>query len=293
MSQDNAEVLQGRLGWERGDVSAASPDELEPHPKNKEIYGDTNNADELPDTFVNSIREKGVLEPLVITQGKQIISGHRRWVASKSVGVDSVPVRYADFDTDLAEREALIEFNRQREKTPGQIVNEFEEMLEVEKERAKENMSKGGKGERVGNVSNPSDNEPTAARDKAADKVNAGVSGRTLEKGKKVKDKATDDSEPEEVREAAQEAWEGLQSGDESFNSAYESVREAETQDEDSGKSDTLETLTSQQSDEWSSPRELVEPLSNAINDFDLDPCSGAEQSPFASETFTESDDGL
>jgi hypothetical protein len=43
-------------------------------------------------------------------------------------------------------------------------------MLEIEKERAKENMSKGGKGERVGNVSNPSD-EPNAARDKAADKM--------------------------------------------------------------------------------------------------------------------------
>jgi hypothetical protein len=56
-------------------------------------------------------------------------------------------------------------------------VNEFEEVLAVEKERAKENMSKGGRGERVGNVSNPSDNETSAARDKAAEKVNADVSG--------------------------------------------------------------------------------------------------------------------
>ena len=44
-----------------------------------------------------------------------------------------------DDDVDeLAEREALIEFNRQREKTPGQIVNEFEEMLEIEREKGLE-----------------------------------------------------------------------------------------------------------------------------------------------------------
>jgi len=234
MSEDNAEVLQGRLGWERGDVSEAQPDELEPHPKNREIYGDTTDADELPDTFVESIEEKGVLEPLVITDGKQIISGHRRWVAAKAAGLNSVPVRYAEFDNDLAEREALIEFNRQREKTPGQIVNEFEEMLAVEHQRAKER-----KGERTdlndepsGNVSGKSERE-NEARNKAAEKVNSDVSGRTLEKGKKVKDKATDDGEPEEVQEAAQEAWQDLESGDESFNGAYEDVKQAEREYEE------------------------------------------------------------
>jgi len=285
---DNAEVIQGRLGWESGDVSEAKVSELKPHPKNTEIYGDT---DELEETFVQSIREKGVLEPLVITEDKQVISGHRRLKAAEQVDVNSVPVRVSEFDSDLAEREALIEFNRQRDKTPGQIVNEFEEMLEVEKQRAKENMSKGGKGERVGNVSNPSEDEPTAARDKAAEKVNADVSGRTLEKGKNVKDKAESDDEPDEVQEAAQEAWEGLQSGDESFNSAHEKVKDAEADTED--EHTVVDAATKQETDEWSSPRELVEPLADSVGEFDLDPCSGAESSPFASETYTEDDDGL
>jgi 16S rRNA G966 N2-methylase RsmD len=225
---DSPTVIQGRLGWEDGDVSEADPEELKPHPKNTEIYGDTDDVADLDDAFLESVREKGVLEPLVITNGKEIISGHRRWLAAKDGGLESVPVRYSEFDDELTEREALIEFNRQREKTPGQVVNEFEEMLEIEKERARgRTKAKGNQHE--GKETFP-DHQTGQARDKAAEKVNADVSGRTLEKGKTVKDKAESDEEPEAVREAAQEAWDGLQSGDESFNSAYQEVRTAEEQ---------------------------------------------------------------
>jgi len=152
-----ADVLQGRLGWEDGDISEAKPEELETHPKNAEIYGDTDDISDVGDAFVESVREKGVLEPLVVTDGKQIISGHRRWLAAQEVGVETVPIRKSSFDNDLAEREALIEFNRQREKTPGQIVNEFEEMLEIERQRAKEREKKGGEvgGKGSGNVTKP------------------------------------------------------------------------------------------------------------------------------------------
>ena len=67
------------------------------------------------------------------------------------------------------------------------------------------------------------------------------MSGRTLEKGKKVKDKAEDDDEPEEVREAAREAWNGLQSGEESFNGAYTKVKEAEREVEQEPETETPE----------------------------------------------------
>jgi len=63
-------------------------------------------------------------------------------------------------------------------------VNEFEEMLEIEKERAKERKEETGK-DNLQNVSggNVSTTEDTGkAREKAAEKIDAGVSGRTLEK---------------------------------------------------------------------------------------------------------------
>jgi len=232
---DPADVIQGRLGWESGDISEADPSNLQPHPKNAEIYGDTDDVDDLDETFKESVAEKGVLEPLVITNGKEIVSGHRRWLAARDAGLDEVPVRYSEFDNDLAEREALIEFNRQREKTPGQIVNEYEEVRDIEEQRGKEKMSQGGSGERVRNVSKP-------LEERAAEKVNADVSGRTLEKGKTVKEKAKSDDEPEEVREAAREAWDGLQSGEESFNSAYEEVKQTEREVQEQQQKEQRET---------------------------------------------------
>jgi len=215
-------VVQGRLGWESGDVSEADPSNLKPHPKNAQIYGDTDDVDDLDSTFKESVAEKGVLEPLVITNGKEIISGHRRWLAARDAGLDEVPVRYSEFDDELAEREALIEFNRQREKTPGQIVNEFDEMLEIERQRGRESQ-----GSRSTSTKNLVEVEGDA-QTRAAEKVNADVSGETLRKGKNVKEKAESDDEPEKVREAAREAWDGLQSGEESFNSAYDEVKKAE-----------------------------------------------------------------
>jgi ParB-like chromosome segregation protein Spo0J len=220
----DTQVIQGRLGWEAGDISEANPAELNPHPKNEDIYGDTEDSSDLNDTFKRSVAEKGVLEPLVITEGKQIISGHRRWLAAQDADLGSVPVRFTEFDSELAEREALIEFNRQREKTPGQIVNEFEEMLEIEQDRATQRQSDGGNNEEGReNFPHPVSGK---ARNKAAEKVNADVSGRTLEKGYTVKKKA------EEGDETAQEEWQKLQTGDTSFHRAKKNVEKAEAEQE-------------------------------------------------------------
>ena len=71
----------------------------------------------------------------------------------------------------------------------------LEEILTIEQEKAKERKEANLKqNDRAGNVSDSDEGE---AREKAAEKVNADVSGRTLEKGKKVKDKAESDDEPE------------------------------------------------------------------------------------------------
>lgn len=213
----DSNVIQGRLGWESGDVSEANVSELQSHPKNREIYGDTR-PDDLDEAFLESVAEKGVLEPLVITRGKQIISGHRRWAAAKASGIETAPVRYCEFDSELAEREALVEFNRQREKTDAQLVREFEEIVEIERQRAEERQRELGKNQGrdpSGNVS-----ERGEARDKAAEKVNADVSGRTLEKGLTVKEKADGGDE------TAQQEWERLESGDQTLSGAYDAIQQ-------------------------------------------------------------------
>ena len=44
---------------------------------------------------------------------------------------------------------------------------------------------------------------------------------------------------------------------------------------------------------EWGTPPWIVEPLSDSIGGFDLDPCSGAEPKPYAENRYTVEDDGL
>lgn len=55
----------------------------------------------------------------------------------------------------------------------------------------------------------------------------------------------------------------------------------------------SIQQFISSDTDEWATPPQFVRPLADAVGGFDLDPASGAEQSPIADETYTEADDGL
>jgi phage N-6-adenine-methyltransferase len=97
----------------------------------------------------------------------------------------------------------------------------------------------------------------------------------------------------QDAADGEETATETLQEGSATADSAKETHKQKENE-KGGGKDDTVvDAATKQETDEWSSPRELVEPLDDAVGGFDLDPCSGAEQSPFADETYTEADDGL
>ena len=64
------------------------------------------------DSLVESIKEKGVLQPLLVRkQGDkyEIIAGERRWRASKEAGLKEVPVIVKDFSDKEALEVALIE----------------------------------------------------------------------------------------------------------------------------------------------------------------------------------------
>ena len=80
---------------------------------NSNIYDDTD-ITELAD----SIKQNGLLSPLVITKNGTIISGHRRYDALKSLGMKEVEVIIAKPNNDVIE---LIEHNRHRTKTNGDI----------------------------------------------------------------------------------------------------------------------------------------------------------------------------
>ena len=71
---------------------------LEHHPLNEEIYS-LSNIDDL----VHSIEEVGLLTPLVIDKSKRVISGNRRLVAIKKLGLKRVEVD----EVDIKDREVV------------------------------------------------------------------------------------------------------------------------------------------------------------------------------------------
>lgn len=90
-------------------------DSIEPNPEQpRQNIGDLSE-------LAASIREKGVLEPLIVRphgEGFQIIAGERRWRACKQLGLEKVPciIKQAD-DREMLEL-ALIENLQRKDLTP-------------------------------------------------------------------------------------------------------------------------------------------------------------------------------
>lgn len=150
------------------DVEMMPPEDLEPHPRNAEVYGDGPD-----DALTESVRAHGVLTPILATMGRRVISGHRRLLAAADAGLAEVPVIRRDFGGEAAELEAIIEANQSRIKSNEQIAREGRILLEIETARAAARM-KVGRPRPSGNVSGGSGE----ARDVAAARI--GRSGRWL-----------------------------------------------------------------------------------------------------------------
>ena len=95
-------------------------DKLSHHPKNKDIY----NLSDIDD-LVESIQEVGLLQPLIIDQQFQIISGNRRFEAIKKLGWEEVEVDQRDVKEE-DEKYLLVQHNKQRVKTYRELLNEYQ-----------------------------------------------------------------------------------------------------------------------------------------------------------------------
>ncbi len=155
---------------------------LRPHPLNGRIYGE----ESVPEDFLASVRERGIMTPLAVKPDGTIISGHRRWRAAVALRLESVPVQVVSYSSDLDEREAVLEFNRQREKSFSQRMAEAEELKAIETERARVRQATSTGGPRPQLVEMlPQAEDKGKTRDRVAEAVGIG-SGRTYAKAAKV-----------------------------------------------------------------------------------------------------------
>lgn len=197
-------------------------DELEPHPFNKEIYnrGEISGLVDRIDTHGFKATER----PTVLPDGT-ILSGHRRWRAAVELGFDTLPVEIVDIEDPEEQKRRILLANEYRDKTAGEKIREGDAWEQLEREKAKERKENAG-----GHTEKLPEGDAGETREKVGEKI--GVSGRTYEKGKTVKQEA------ENGNETAQEQWEQLENGDQSIHGAYQVVKtedkeELETPDTD------------------------------------------------------------
>jgi phage N-6-adenine-methyltransferase len=240
-----------------------SPKDLKQHPLNLEIYGiEVSDSD-----LIESIKTKGILEPIVIKEDGTIISGHRRWLAATELKLKTIPCRIISFSDAADEEESLIEYNRQREKIFSQKMKEADHLKKIETAKAKKRESLGGQGKAI------LPDLKGQTRDVVAEKI--GMKPRTFDKASTV--------------------WEKAKSGDEV---ATKLVKELDAKDCTVNKAhNQLKTgaLFTSDSNEWCTPKEIVDAVVFVLEKIDLDPCSNSKENPNvpAKNHFVTEDNGL
>lgn len=185
-------------------AATRNPEKLERHEKNQEIYGEIN----LEPSFVNSIENEGILQPIVVNTEDTIISGHRRVEAAKEVGLEEVPVLVKEFDSVLEERVEIVHSNKNRTKTFSQKMREAMELERIEKARAKK---------RQGDRRDITQNFAASAYGESREKVvkNYDMSRETYRKAKKIWEAS------QAGVEELEEQVEKLDAGEQSIHGAY------------------------------------------------------------------------
>jgi ParB/RepB/Spo0J family partition protein len=150
-------------------VTEVALDNLEPHPLSTAIYGD-----EAAPELVASVREEGVLTPLLVNSANgRIVSGHTRYKACRLAKLSTAPVIYVSL-TEEEEKLRLVTSNVARTKSNTQRTLEFNTLLEVYKAKAR--------------VGEKDESDATAGLAKSQDKAAAivGIGASSLKKGAAV-----------------------------------------------------------------------------------------------------------
>jgi DNA modification methylase/ParB-like chromosome segregation protein Spo0J len=181
------------------------------------IYGFDEFNDEEGKKFLQSIAEKGVLEPIVIKMDGTIVSGHRRRAAVLKLfkeGIlkdDIVPCRIIESVDALEEKGLIVHYNRQRKKTFSQIMREAEALKEVEQERARQRQLSALN---IGQQARLQAEQPERTSARVAKEV--GLSSSTLERAARIWEAA------KKGNKKAEELIQKLDKGEIGVKPAYE-----------------------------------------------------------------------
>ena len=101
---------------------------IRPAPLNDRLYAPVDRDGDSFTTLVDDIREKGLLEPIVVSADAYILSGHRRYAAIQEIGFTRIKVRITPDVSYERDRDRFLQLlashNRQRVKTTAEQLRE-------------------------------------------------------------------------------------------------------------------------------------------------------------------------
>jgi ParB family chromosome partitioning protein len=110
-------------------VKVIALDRIEPNPRQPRTIFDESALDEL----ANSIREHGVLQPILVRplgeNRYQLVAGERRWRASKKAGLASIHALVEEIDDDTALEIAIIENLQREDLSPLEEATMYDRMI--------------------------------------------------------------------------------------------------------------------------------------------------------------------
>ena len=113
-------------------------------PENDLLYDRFGIANRDDADLAISIRDKGIQEPLTLSNDQYLLSGHRRLAAAKYLGLKNVPCRMVEVDfyplTTTERLEVLRLYNQQREKSPGERIKE--KLLDIDPKDAHQELKR-------------------------------------------------------------------------------------------------------------------------------------------------------
>lgn len=159
--------------------------------------------------LAESIREVGLIQPIIVDADGNLIAGRRRLAACLLLGMDDVPAVVAKDMRDAARR-VLAERDEntcRKDMTVTELLAITDVIEAQEKPKARERQREHGGTAPGRNTPGPG-SQSVRTRDIVGAAV--GMSGYTYQRAKAVKEAAEDEDAPPEVREVAQEALEEM-----------------------------------------------------------------------------------
>ena len=107
-------------------------DRIAPNPDQPRRYF----AEDALAELVASVREKGVIQPLIVRanprdpEGYEIVAGERRWRAAQRAQLHELPVIVRDFDDTEVLEVAIIENIQRADLNPGEEANGYKQLME-------------------------------------------------------------------------------------------------------------------------------------------------------------------